>query len=85
MDAYLEHSDRVRLTAVCDIDEEAARQYGEKAGVNGVYTDFEKLLKEADIDAVDICTRHDLHPPQAIAAAEAGKHVLTEKAMADTV
>lgn len=85
MAAYLEHSDRVQLTAVCDIREESAQEYAKLAKVDAVYTDVETLLKEADIDAVDICSSHDQHPPQTIAAAEAGKHVLTEKAMAHTL
>jgi len=85
MAAYLQHPDKVKLTAVCDIQEEAARQYAKPAGVDAVYTDFEKMLREADIDAVDICTIHDQHPAQTIAAAEAGKHVLTEKAMAHSL
>lgn len=85
MTAYLQHPDRVVLTAVCDILEDAAKQYAKLAKVDAVYTDFEKMLKEADIDAVDICSIHDQHPAQAIAAAEAGKHILTEKAMAHTL
>jgi predicted dehydrogenase len=43
--------------------------------------DFEKALGEG-VDAIQICTPHYLHAPMAIAAAEAGKHVLTEKPMA---
>ena len=85
MAAYLEHSDRVRLTAVCDVIEEAARDYAERAGVEAVYADLDDMLREADIDAVDICTGHDQHAAPAIAAARAGKHVLVEKAMAHTL
>ena len=85
MAAYLQHPDRVELTAVCDIIEDAAQRYAKLAKVDAVYTDFETMVKEADIDAVDICSIHDQHPTQTIAAAEAGKHVLSEKAMAHTV
>ena len=80
--AYLEHQDRVKLTAVCDIDQPRAQEYANKAGVEAVYTDFDKMLREADIDAVDNCTGHAQHAPLSIAAAEAGKHVIVEKAMA---
>ena len=80
--AYLEHPDRVQLTAVCDIDEPRAQEYAKRAGVEAVYTDFDKMLREADIDAVDNCTGHAQHAPLCIAAAEAGKHVIVEKAMA---
>ena len=85
MTAYLEHPDRVQLTAVCDIVEPAAQEYAKKTGVEAVYTDFDQMLREADIDAVDNCTGHAQHAPLSIAAAEAGKHVIVEKAMALTV
>lgn len=85
MDAYLRHPDRVRLTAVCDVVKPLAEEYAKKTGVEAVYTDYATMLREADIDAVDICTGHRHHAPQAIAAAEAGKHALTEKAMANTL
>lgn len=85
MAAYLEYSDRIQLAAVCDIVESGARQYAKQAQVDDVYTDFDEMLRSARIDAVDICTSHDQHPPQAIAAASAGKHVLVEKAMAHTL
>jgi predicted dehydrogenase len=85
MTAYLEHPDRVQLTAVCDIDEPLAKEYARKAGVEAVYLDYDNMLREADIDAVDICTGHYLHAPQTIAAAAAGKHVIVEKAMSITL
>ncbi|XOV86361.1 MAG: Gfo/Idh/MocA family protein [Pseudomonadota bacterium] len=83
--AYLENPGQVRLTAVCDPNPSAAAAFAEQAGVAAVYSDFHEMLRRADIDAVDICTSHDLHPSQAIAAAEAGKHLLCETAMAHTL
>ncbi len=83
--AYLEHTDRLQLTAVCDIVEDAATAYAKRTNVDAVYTDLDTMLREADIDAVDLCHRHDLHAPHAIAAAEAGKHVIVEKPMANSV
>lgn len=83
--AYLEHPDRLELTAVCDVVEGAAREYAKRAGVDNVYVRFDDMLHNADIDAVDICTSHDQHAPQTIAAAGAGKHVLVEKSMANTL
>ena len=82
---YLERPDRVSLTAVCDIVESLAQEYAKKAGVEEIYLDFEEMLQRADIDAVDICTGHSSHAPLAIAAANAGKHVIVEKAMAHTL
>ncbi len=85
MTAYLTHPDRVQLVAVCDIIEPAARAYAKEAGVDAVYTDYEEMLRETDLDAVDICSTHDQHWPQTLAAAAAGKHVLVEKSMAHTL
>ena len=83
--AYQEHPDRVQLAAVCDVIESAAQEYAEKAGVDAIYLDIEEMLREADIDAVDVCTTHNTHAPLTVAAAEAGKHVIVEKPMAISV
>ena len=61
MTPYLTHSDQVRMTAVCDMVEPLAREYAKDAGVEDVYTDFDDMLRNADIDAVDICTNHAAH------------------------
>ena len=83
--AFREHRDRVQLMAVCDVVEDAARDYAGRAGIDAVYLDVDEMLREADIDAVDICTTHDTHAPLTVAAARAGKHVIVEKAMAHTL
>ena len=83
--AYLEYPDQVRATAVCDIIEDAAQAYAARVNTDAVYTDLDTMLRDADIEAVDLCHRHDLHAPHAIAAARAGKHVIVEKPMANSV
>jgi predicted dehydrogenase/threonine dehydrogenase-like Zn-dependent dehydrogenase len=55
-----------------------ARQY--EAAVAA--TDYGQVLDDPEVDAVLICTRHDLHAAQAAAALRAGKHVFVEKPMA---
>jgi predicted dehydrogenase len=55
-----------------------ARQY--EAAVAA--TDYREVLSDPEIDAVLICTRHDLHASQAAEALQAGKHVFLEKPMA---
>ena len=80
--AYLKFPEKVKVTAVCDIQEKAAKAYAKTAKVSSVYTNFEQMLNKEDIDAVDICTIHDQHKHQTIIAAEAGKHILLEKPMA---
>jgi UDP-N-acetyl-2-amino-2-deoxyglucuronate dehydrogenase len=79
--AYNQYPDTVRLTAVCDIRRDAMEEFAKKANVGACYDDYHRMLHEADIDAVDICTSHDQHEPQVLAAATAGKHVLLEKPM----
>jgi len=81
MPAYQQFSDKIKIAAVCDIREEAAQEYAKAVGAEAVFTDAETMLKEADIDAADICTIHDQHFANVMAAAEAGKHILIEKPM----
>ena len=54
-------------------------------GSGDVVAGWRDVLSRDDVDAVDICAPNALHAEQAIAAAEAGKHVLVEKPMATTV
>ena len=78
--AFREFPEDVQLTAVCDVREDAAHARAAEAGVEAVYTDVDRLLAEADIDAVDICTTHNTHHDLTLAAAAAGKHILLEEA-----
>jgi predicted dehydrogenase len=61
--------------------EAAAREYG----WDEASTDWEEVVARKDIDLVDVCTPGDMHAPIAIAAARAGKAVLCEKPLANTV
>jgi len=70
---------RSELVYCVDIDEEKAKEKAEAAECKW-HTDYEAILDE--VDAVDICTPVHLHAPMAIRAAQAGKHVMTEKIMA---
>ena len=49
-----------------------------------IYNDYDKFLKDKDIDIVDICTPHPFHAEQTIKAAEHGKHIIIEKPIALT-
>lgn len=74
---------RCQLTAVWDPDEEKAGQFAEKFGC-AAYTDLDRLYAEADFEAVLICSATNEHVPLMIRAAEAGKHIFTEKVLAIT-
>lgn len=67
----------VKVTAVCDLDETRLKEIGGKWNIPNRYRIFEDML-ESDIDAVVISTPMQCHVPQAVAALEAGKHVLSE-------
>jgi predicted dehydrogenase len=54
-------------------------------GSGDVVADWRAVLDRSDVDAVDICAPNAMHAELAIAAAEAGKHVLVEKPVATTV
>lgn len=72
-----------KLIAVVDTNAELAAKTAETYQCS-YYTDYLEMLKNPDIDVVHICTAHYLHAPMAVDALRAGKHVLTEKPMAET-
>ena len=67
----------VEITALCNLDENILEQSAKELGITKTYRVYEDML-ESDIDAVVISTPMQCHVPQAIAALEAGKHVLSE-------
>jgi UDP-N-acetyl-2-amino-2-deoxyglucuronate dehydrogenase len=71
----------LELVAVCDVVPERARAAGEEQGVPW-FTDYEQLLATVPSDAVVLCTPSGMHPAHGIAAARAGRHVISEKPMA---
>ncbi|QHE53033.1 Gfo/Idh/MocA family protein [Pontibacillus sp. HMF3514] len=77
----IEHVPEAELVAVCDIKPTLAEEKGKLYGVNA-YSSLEELLKQDNIDVVNICTPSSLHPEQTKLAAKAGKHVFVEKPMA---
>lgn len=77
--------DRLRLVAVADVREEQAARAAADFGADRYYTDYRQLLDDPEIAVVDICTPELLHGEQVPAAAAAGKHILCEKPMADSL
>jgi len=73
------------LVAVCDMNEDRAREIGLKYGARHALADYRELLALDDVDAVSVALPDHLHREVAVAALEAGKHVLLEKPMATTV
>jgi predicted dehydrogenase len=79
-----ELSDRFEIVALCDISSENAANNADRYDIAKRYTDWQEMLADADIDAVFILTSGS-HAPIAVAAANAGKHVLVEKPMCFSV
>ncbi|MFI7401967.1 Gfo/Idh/MocA family protein [Streptomyces sp. NPDC049541] len=73
------------LAAICGRDPEAVRAAADRHGWASAETDWRALIARDDIDLVDICTPGDSHAEIALAALAAGKHVLCEKPLANTV
>ncbi len=67
------------LVAVADVDLDRARALGARFGDPRVYRDVDQLLAAEDVEVVTIATPSGLHAELAVAAAQAGKHVLCEK------
>jgi predicted dehydrogenase len=72
----------LELVALCDRDPEKAQRVAQKFGVPHAVARIEELFEIEDLDAIDICTPNYLHAPMAVAALEAGKHVLCERPLA---
>jgi predicted dehydrogenase len=69
-----------KVTAVCSRRRQDPAALKAKYGIPlKVYTDYDLMLADPDIDVIDICTPHPFHPKQAVAAARAGKHLIIEK------
>lgn len=75
----LPHSATGRLVAVGSRSAEGAARFGEKFPGLRAYPTYEELLADREVQAVYISTPHPQHAEWAIAAAEAGKHILCEK------
>ncbi len=81
----LKRMPEAELIAVCARTEEKARSKAIEYGAKKYYTDYIKLLKDNEIDMVDILLPTELHAKVVIEALEAGKHVIVEKPIARTV
>ena len=82
---YINSTDGMRLAAVCDVNPEAtAKARRDFPGIETFQTP-ERLLADGEIDLVSILTPHHLHYPLALAALNAGKHVVVEKPLCFTV
>ena len=69
------------IIAVCDQSEEVARKTASRFGIPRAYRDFSLMLKEEQLDFIDICSPPHTHFKLSMEAMEAGLHILIEKPM----
>ena len=77
-------SENAEVVAAADISQEIVDNFGKAHGISYLTTDSSELIQDPGIDIIDICTPNMYHEPLAIAAMEAGKHVICEKPLAPT-
>ncbi|MEN3046585.1 MAG: Gfo/Idh/MocA family oxidoreductase [Candidatus Hydrothermales bacterium] len=70
--------DKINLYALCDLDEAKLYKAKEIHKAEVIYTDFEDLLSDKNVDAVIITTPNHLHYPMSLASITYGKHTLCE-------
>lgn len=75
----------VDLCALCTRTKPRLRALGKQFGVPRLYTNYNEMLADPDLEAVSVVTMWDQHTAPALAALRAGKHVFLEKPMASTV
>lgn len=73
------------MRAICGRDEEAVRSAAMALGWESYETDYRRLLERDDIELVDVSTPGNTHRDIVLAALEAGKHVICEKPLANTL
>ena len=83
--AYVEIPDLYEIKAFCDIDEAKADKLAQEYGTATIYTTYDELLADDGIDVVDICTPPHLHFSQSVAALKAGKQVICEKPLVESL
>jgi predicted dehydrogenase len=74
-----------QLTAVAGRNASGVRAAADKLGWESTETDWHRLIERDDVDLIDICTPGNTHAEIGTAALEAGKHVLCEKPLANSV
>lgn len=77
--------DRAELLAVCDLNEERAKKTGEQFGARACFTDLAHLLRESDAEVILNLTPHKAHAAVTQAALDAGRHVYSEKPLAQSL
>jgi predicted dehydrogenase len=84
LEGYLQEP-RAKIMAIAGLDEDRCAQLVQQFNIPHRYRDYRDMLANPDIDAVSVAVPNHLHAEVALAALEAGKHVLVEKPLARTI
>lgn len=82
---FFEINCEIDMHTICGRNEELVKKAQTKEGWKNFSTDWREIIANSEIDVIDICTAGDSHAEIAIAALNAGKHVLCEKPLANSV
>lgn len=82
VDKFYDLPVRPVMRAACDNVAENLQSFCQRFGWQSQETDWRQLVARDDIDVIDICTSNNAHMPIAVAAAQAGKHIICEKPVA---
>jgi len=85
LNAYAEHSERVKLVAACDIIPQRAEEAKQACGFEHAFASVEDAIAGADWDVAVVCTPTPVREAVVKPLAAAGKHIFIEKPMADTI
>src|SRR5690349_11974690 len=73
------------LKVICGRNETEVKRVADHFAWQEYATDWREVVSRADVDVVDICSPGNTHGPIALAAAEAGKIILCEKPLANSL
>lgn len=83
--AFLKQRQKAEVSAVCDLNQDLARDVARRFGIPSAYSSVSQMLSHQSLDVVDVCTPPQTHAQIATEVLEKGINVLIEKPMALTV
>ncbi len=78
-------AERAEVVGVYDLNTDLARERAAAANVQRVFSSWQEVVHDADVDCVGVLLPHDIHEQYVVEALEAGKHVVCEKPLAPTL
>lgn len=73
------------VIAICDKDPERMKEYAKRFSIPKMYSTYQEMMQDSEIELISICVPNFLHYEVAMAACAAGKHVICEKPLATTL